>query len=102
MSANFNPKSGPTLSGRRALLASLCLALLWARPADAKVRVPIGTGLSGLDHWGTELPLGNCEGYGKHGRWGALEYITQPRAEAPKFDALMRFIEGQATKKGLP
>ena len=29
----------------------------------------------------------------KWGRWGSLEYQGQPRAEAPKFDALMRFIE---------
>ena len=31
--------------------------------------------------------------YTKHGRWGALEYVAQPRAESPKFDALMSFIE---------
>ena len=30
---------------------------------------------------------------GKYGRWGALEYLEQPRAQAPKFDALMTFIE---------
>ena len=29
------------------------------------------------------------------GRFGALEYLTQPRAEAPKFDALHRFMEGK-------
>jgi hypothetical protein len=27
------------------------------------------------------------------GRWGTLEYLTQPRAQAPKFDALQTFIE---------
>jgi hypothetical protein len=27
------------------------------------------------------------------GRWGALEYLTQPRSQAPKFDALQTFIE---------
>ena len=31
--------------------------------------------------------------YTKHGRWGALEYVAQPRAESPKFDALQTFIE---------
>ena len=31
--------------------------------------------------------------YTKSGRWGALEYVTQPRGESPKFDALMTFIE---------
>ncbi len=31
--------------------------------------------------------------YTKWGRWGALEYIAQPRAAAPKFDAIQSFIE---------
>jgi hypothetical protein len=31
--------------------------------------------------------------YTKWGRWGALEYIAQPREAAPKFDALQAFIE---------
>jgi hypothetical protein len=31
--------------------------------------------------------------YTKWGRWGALEYVAQPRSEAPKFDALQTFIE---------
>ncbi|MDB4972433.1 MAG: Cellulose-binding domain protein [Myxococcaceae bacterium] len=30
---------------------------------------------------------------GKWGRWGALEYLDQPRAQAPKFDGIMTFIE---------
>jgi len=29
----------------------------------------------------------------KWGRWGALEYAAQPRAAAPKFDALQTFME---------
>lgn len=36
-----------------------------------------------------ELDCGNFEGAGN---WGALEYLTQPRAEAPKYDALLRFM----------
>ena len=35
----------------------------------------------------------DCFVPGKFGRWGALEYLEQPRAEAPKFDALQSFIE---------
>jgi hypothetical protein len=31
--------------------------------------------------------------YQKFGRWGALEYIGQPRATAPKFDAIQTFIQ---------
>jgi chitodextrinase len=34
-----------------------------------------------------------CDGYSKWGRWGSLEYLEQPRASAPKFDALQTFIE---------
>jgi hypothetical protein len=30
---------------------------------------------------------------GRYGRWGALTSMEQPRAEAPKYDALMTFIE---------
>ncbi len=40
----------------------------------------------------------DCARYDENGRWGALEYISQPRSEAPKYDALMRWMEqhGQA------
>ncbi len=31
--------------------------------------------------------------FSKWGRWGSLEYVGQPRADAPKFDALQTFIE---------
>jgi hypothetical protein len=31
--------------------------------------------------------------YEKWGRWGALEYVAQPRADSPKFDALQTFME---------
>jgi len=37
----------------------------------------------------------NCNGYGLFGRFGSLEYIDQPRAEAPKYDALQRWLEGR-------
>jgi hypothetical protein len=37
----------------------------------------------------------NCNGYGLFGRFGSLEYINQPRSEAPKYDALQRWIEGR-------
>jgi hypothetical protein len=35
----------------------------------------------------------NCDRWSKFGRWGALEYPTQPRAASPKYDALQTFIE---------
>ena len=31
--------------------------------------------------------------YSWYGSWGAKEYITQPRSKAPKYDALLRYIE---------
>jgi len=31
--------------------------------------------------------------YSWYGSWGAKEYITQPRSEAPKYDALLKYIE---------
>jgi len=37
----------------------------------------------------------DCGSFPDAGNWGALEHITQPRNEAPKFDAIQRFIEGR-------
>lgn len=37
----------------------------------------------------------DCGPFGIHGRWGAKEYLAQPRSKAPKFDALQRFSEGR-------
>ncbi len=37
--------------------------------------------------------LGAVGNWSKYGRWGALEWMDQPREEAPKHDALMTFIE---------
>lgn len=53
-----------------------------------------------LDAWrksGGELftHFVNCGPYTKWGRWGALERLDQPRAAAPKFDALMTFLEAE-------
>jgi hypothetical protein len=35
----------------------------------------------------------DCEAFSVFGRYGSLEYLDQPRNQAPKFDALMRWIE---------
>ncbi len=40
----------------------------------------------------------DCASFQFPGNWGALEYLTQPRAKAPKYDALMRFIEGKEAR----
>jgi hypothetical protein len=51
--------------------------------------------LAGWKRSGGELfvHFGDVSRYTKFGRWGALEYISQPRANAPKFDALQTFME---------
>jgi hypothetical protein len=42
------------------------------------------------------MHMGNCAAFdrGGLGFFGSLEYLTQPRAEAPKYDALQRWMEG--------
>ncbi len=46
---------------------------------------------------GLLVHFNDCDGYGpSSGRWGALEYIAEPRSQAPKYDALMRWIEQHA------
>ena len=37
----------------------------------------------------------NTDRWSKFGRWGSREFSTQPRAQAPKFDALQTYIENQ-------
>lgn len=44
---------------------------------------------------GLFMHLLDCGLYKDDGNWGALEHPAQPRAEAPKYDALMRFAEGK-------
>lgn len=34
----------------------------------------------------------SCDAYSKYGRFGLLEYVSQPRDKAPKYDAVLRFI----------
>jgi len=51
-----------------------------------------------LDGWkanggGLLVHFVNCDAPSKWGRWGALEYLEQPRSEAPKYDAVQTFIE---------
>jgi hypothetical protein len=36
----------------------------------------------------------SCSAYSKWGRFGLLEYVTQTRTMAPKYDSVLRFIEG--------
>lgn len=38
----------------------------------------------------------DCARYDQGGCWGALEYLSQPREGAPKYDALLRFMGAEA------
>lgn len=73
---------------RRILLAGALLIV--SDGICAAARPPIGTNLNGLF-----VHLLDCGSFKGAGNWGALEYLGQPRSEAPKYDALKRFIEGE-------
>jgi hypothetical protein len=62
---------------------------------DARIKQMYLDYLAGWKQAGGELfvHFNNVSRYTKWGRWGALEYIVQPRAAAPKFDAIQSFIE---------
>lgn len=70
-------------------------ALFDAANRDPRMRQVYSTYLDGWKERGGELlaHFVNCSAPSKWGRWGALEYLEQPRSEAPKYDAIHAFIE---------
>jgi hypothetical protein len=70
-------------------------ALFDAANRDPRMANLYATYLEGWKQQGGELFVHfvNCFAPSKWGRWGALEYLEQPRAEAPKYDAIHTFIE---------
>ena len=46
----------------------------------------------------TMLQYSHISGWSQHGSWGALEYLTQNPAEAPKYRALIDYIAAHPTK----
>jgi len=51
-----------------------------------------------LNYWrskggGMFVHFNNAMKFTKYGRWGAMEYLGQPRSQTPKYDALQNFIE---------
>lgn len=46
------------------------------------------------------LHYSSAQTYGPHGAWGIKEYQGQPRGEAPKFDAILRYIEEGEISRG--
>lgn len=70
-------------------------ALFDAANRDPRMRGVYAAYLDGWKARGGELFVHfvNCSAPNKWGRWGALEYLEQPRSEAPKYDAIQTFIE---------
>ncbi|HEX5062624.1 MAG TPA: hypothetical protein VFV99_24800, partial [Kofleriaceae bacterium] len=70
-------------------------ALFDAANRDPRMRQLYTSYLDGWKANGGELLVHfvNCDAPSKWGRWGALEYLEQPRSEAPKYDAVQTFIE---------
>ncbi len=62
---------------------------------DPRMRQVYMAYLAGWKARGGELLVHfvNCSTPNKWGRWGALEYLEQPRGDAPKYDAVQSFIE---------
>jgi hypothetical protein len=73
-------------------------ALLDAFNRDPRVKQIYLTYLNRWKQGGGQLFMhfNDVSRYTKWGRWGALEYVAQPRTNAPKFDALQTFIEQNA------
>ena len=62
---------------------------------DPRIKSLYATYFAGWKQAGGELfvHFNDISTLSKWGRWGALEYVTQPREQAPKFDAIQSFIE---------
>jgi hypothetical protein len=94
-------EGGQHLVGQGPYLNNAAMNVLY----DAANRDPRMGSLYGqlLQQWsdatggGLFLHLGHCGKYDQFGRFGSLEYLAQPRATAPKYDALQRWMEA-----GLP
>ncbi len=70
-------------------------ALFDAFNRDPRMKEMYASYLAGWKQAGGELfvHFNDTSIFSKWGRWGALEYVTQPRSSAPKFDAVHNFIE---------
>ena len=62
---------------------------------DPRIKNLYATYFAGWKQAGGELfvHFNDISTLSKWGRWGALEYVSQPREQAPKFDAIQSFIE---------
>lgn len=62
---------------------------------DPRIKEMYANYLAGWKQAGGELfvHFNDVSTFSKWGGWGALEYVSQPRANAPKFDAVQSFIE---------
>jgi hypothetical protein len=73
-------------------------ALFDAANRDPRMKEVYETYLEGWKANGGQLLVHfvNCSAFDKWGRWGALEYLDEPRSAAPKYDAIFDFIEHHA------
>lgn len=78
-----------------------CNALLDAVNRDPRMKVAYTAYLASWKRAGGGLFMNfsSVGRYSKWGRWGVLEHLLQPRLEAPKFDALMTFIESTSSPR---
>jgi hypothetical protein len=62
---------------------------------DPRIRDLYASYLASWKQKGGELfvHFNDVSTFSKWGRWGALEYVSQPREVAPKFDSIQSFIE---------
>ncbi len=74
---------------------NLLSALFDAFNRDPRIKEMYTSYLNGWKQAGGELfvHFNDVSTPTKWGRWGALDYVSQPQAAAPKFDALQNFIQ---------
>lgn len=56
-----------------------------------------------LNYWKSKggdifVHFNNAMTFSKYGRWGSMEYLGQPRTQAPKYDALQKYVEANRGK----
>jgi hypothetical protein len=73
-------------------------SLFDAMNRDPRMGAAYTTYLNGWKQYGGDVFVHyvNCCNYSNWGRWGAMENLFQSRSQAPKYDALQRFIESNS------
>lgn len=79
---------------KRMEIESPCLVLFYAANRDQRMGALYSRYLKDWADAGGGLVVHFmlCGAFSREGRFGAIEYLGQPREQAPKFDALLRFM----------